>query len=128
MISKGMLLTAAGCLGAIAILGQTPAAPQTGPGVQALQDSKYPDFIASKCKTPPPPRGGGAGRGAGSGSGAGRGSAAAGPPEHRAYEVKEIPGVIAARQQWFEPIALRRSIEAATKVEGVKPATKPAAN
>src|SRR5215475_15663292 len=95
MISKGMLLTAAGCLGAVAILGQTPAAPQTGPGVQALQDAKYPDFIATKCKTPPPQRGGGGGRGAGSGAAAGRGSAPAGPPEHRAYEIKEIPGVIA---------------------------------
>src|SRR5215471_21173409 len=92
MISKGMLLTAAGCLGAVAILGQTPAAPQTGPGVQALQDAKYPDFIASKCKTPPPQRGGGGGRGAG--------GAPAGPPEHRAYEVKEIPGVIAGGQKW----------------------------
>jgi gluconolactonase len=100
MISKGMLLTAAGCLAAIAILGQTPAAPQTGPGVQALQDAKFPEFVAAKCKTPPPQRGGGAGRGAGSGSAAGRGSAAAGPPEHRTYEVKAIPGVIAAGQQW----------------------------
>ena len=100
MISKGMLLTGAGCLGAIVMLGQTPAAPQTGPGVQALQDANYPDFIATKCKTPPPPRGGGAGRGAVGGAAAGRGSAPAGPPEHRAYEIKEIPGVIAAGQKW----------------------------
>jgi len=73
----------------------------------------------TKCKTPPPPRGGGGGgaargdaaRGAAApaggaargGDGAGRGAAAnaaAGPPEHRAYEVKEIPGVIAAGQKW----------------------------
>jgi len=100
MISKGMLLTGAGCLGAIVILGQTPAAPQSGPGVQALQDAKYPDFIATKCKTPPPPRGGGAGRGAGGGAAAGRGSAPAGPPEKSAYEVKAIPGVITDGQKW----------------------------
>src|SRR5262249_13769284 len=92
MISKGMLLTAAGCLGAVAILGQTPAAPQTGPGVQALQDAKYPDFIASKCKTPPPQRGGAGGRGAG--------SAPEGPPGHRAEEDKVIAGVMAGGQKW----------------------------
>jgi Spy/CpxP family protein refolding chaperone len=38
-------------------------------------------------------------------------------------------GAIAARQQWFEPLALRRVLDAATKVEGGgKPATKPSSD
>jgi gluconolactonase len=119
MKSKGMLLTALGCLGAMAVLGQAPAqqpaappAPQTGPGVQAPSDSKYAEFVAAKCKTPPPARGAGGGRGpAGPGGGAGgpggpgggaggANAAAAGPPAHREYTVAAIPGVIAAGQQW----------------------------
>ena len=122
MKSKGMLLTALGCLGAMAILGQAPAqqpapAPQQGPGVQASQDSRYAEFVAGKCKVPPPARGGGA-RGpaapagapagqapAGQAAAAPRGgapanNAAAGPPAHREYAVTEIPGVIAAGQKW----------------------------
>jgi sugar lactone lactonase YvrE len=64
------------------------AAPQTGPGVQAVRDSNYASYLASHCKNPP----------------------AAGPafpsrppapkPEHREYEVKAIPGVIAAGEKW----------------------------
>src|SRR5437867_958970 len=125
MKSKGMLITTLGCLGAMAILGQapspapqTPAAPRQGPGVQAPQDARYAEFIATKCKTPPAGRGGrggggggaagGGGQGAaagaaggagrGDGRGGGRGNAAAGPPMPREYMVKEIPGVIAAGQ------------------------------
>ena len=43
MNSKAMILTAAGCLGAIVVLAQAPpaAAPQQGPGVQAPQDARY---------------------------------------------------------------------------------------
>jgi len=121
MTSKGILLTALGCFGAVALLGQTPApnpatpaAPQQGPGVQAPQDARYADWVMKMCKTPPPPRGGGAGRGAaagaqgqpaapaGRGDAAGRGAAnaTAGPPEHREYTITEIPGVIAAGQKW----------------------------
>lgn len=107
MNSKGMLLTAAGCLGAMVVLGQAPA-QQTGPGVQAPQDAKYADFIAKNCKAAPAAqaRGGGAGRGSGSvagrGGGAGRGSGRgnasdAGPEE---YKVTAIPGIIAAGQKW----------------------------
>src|SRR5262252_8231052 len=115
MKSKGMLLTALGCLGAMAVLGQAPAqqpaappAPQTGPGVQAPSDSKYAEFVAAKCKTPPPARGAGGGRGPGGpgggaggpgGAGGGAGganAAAAGAPAHRDYMVTAIPGVIAA--------------------------------
>ena len=93
MKSKGILLTALGCLGAMAVLGQAPvpsppaapaAAPQQGPGVQAPNDSRYAEAVA-KCKNPP------AGRGA-------RGPQPA--PMHREYAVTEIPGVIAAGQKW----------------------------
>jgi sugar lactone lactonase YvrE len=75
----------------------TPAAApaqQTGPGIQALNDSKYRDFVNSKCKNPPapaPPRGGG---------GAGGRAPATAPPAHREYKVSEIPGVIAAGAMW----------------------------
>jgi len=106
MKSKGMLLTALGCLGAIAVLGQAPAqqpaapAPQQGPGVQAPQDARYAEFRASKCKpAPAPAAAGGGGRGPGGGGGGG-GAAPAGPPMHREYTVTEIPGVIAAGQRW----------------------------
>ena len=98
MKSKGILLTAA-MVGFVAIVlfAQTP-------GVQAPQDPKYPEWIATKCKTPPPPRGGGAGRGAGSGSAAGRGSGGPvnpdAPPKLMDYTVTAIPGVIAAGQKW----------------------------
>jgi len=110
MNSKGIFLTAAGCLGAIVALGQAPA-PQQGPGVQAPQDARYADAIA-KCKVPPPQRGGGRGgdgRGAAAAAApaAGRGgdarggnNAAAGPPQKVEYKVEAIPGVIAAGQQW----------------------------
>jgi sugar lactone lactonase YvrE len=108
MNSKGKLLTAAGCLGAIVVLGQAPAL-QTGPGVQAPQDAKYADFIAKNCKVSATAqaRGGGAGRG--SGSGAGRGSAAGrgsgggrGSVDNGPFEttVTEIPGIISAGQKW----------------------------
>ena len=124
MNSKAMILTAAGCLGAIVVLAQAPpaAAPQQGPGVQAPQDARYADAIA-KCKNPPPARGGGGGRGAAAGGGAaaargearggdarggeGRGggarggaNATAGPPATQEYNVTAIPGVIAAGQKW----------------------------
>ncbi len=112
---KGILMTAmvgAGGMAAMVVFGQAPAAapaaPQQGPGVQAPADARYPEWVMTKCKTPPPPRGGGAGRGAAAGPGAGaaRGgaapnaAAAAGPPMPRDYTVKEIPGVIAAGQKW----------------------------
>jgi sugar lactone lactonase YvrE len=101
MNSKGILLTAGGCLGAIVVFGQAPA-PQEGPGVQAPQDTRYADFIAKNCKVPPG-RGGGAGRGPGSAAGRGGGAARGnpaelGPPEE--YTVTEIPGIIAGGQKW----------------------------
>ncbi|HET9215684.1 MAG TPA: SMP-30/gluconolactonase/LRE family protein [Terriglobia bacterium] len=102
MKSKGMLLTALGCLGAMTIFGQAPA-PQQGPGVQAPQDSRYAEFRASKC-TPPPAAAGGGARGPAAPGAAGAGArgpaAPAGPPAHREYTVTEIPGVIAAGQRW----------------------------
>ena len=95
MKSKIMLATALGALGAAAAWSQNPppAGQRTGPGVQAPQDAKYADLIKS-CKTPPP-----AGRGRG---GAGRGPAPAAAPGPREYKVVEIPGIIAAGQQWKE--------------------------
>jgi gluconolactonase len=71
--------------------GQPPAAPRSGPGVQAPQDAREPDVLKT-CKVPPP-----AGRG---GGGRGRGPAAPPAPGPRDYKVTEIPGVIAAGAQW----------------------------
>jgi gluconolactonase len=125
--SIGILFTALVCLGAIVVLGQAPApapaagaaaAPQQGPGVQAPADARYQDWVTKNCKVPPPPRGGGGGRGAaqgaapgqaaapaqgaaaGGGGGRGANDPAAGPPQHREYAVKGIPGVVAEGQRW----------------------------
>lgn len=73
---------------------QPPAGLRSGPGVQAAQDEREPDVLKA-CKTPPPQL---AGRG-GPGRGRGPATAAAGPRE---YRVTEIPGVVAAGQQWKE--------------------------
>jgi gluconolactonase len=75
---------------AAALHGQAPAAPRTGPGVQAAQDAREPDVLA-KCKTPPP-----AAQGRG---GPGRGAAEPNPGP-REYSVKAIAGVVAAGAQW----------------------------
>ena len=89
MRSIALLIAALGCFGAIVVTGQAPAptpATQTGPGVQALNDAKFPAYVAANCKTPPAGRGGGRG-----------------PqprPIHRAYAVTAIPGVIAAGEKW----------------------------
>jgi gluconolactonase len=91
----------------LAALSQAPAQGQRqGPGVQAPQDSRYQALIAT-CKNPPPPRGGGPGQPAAAAQGAqARGAAPAqgAPPAAqqgpREYKVTEIPGVIAAGQQW----------------------------
>jgi sugar lactone lactonase YvrE len=92
MRSIGILIAALGCFSAIVVTGQAPApaavpAAQTGPGVQALQDARFPAYVAANCKTPPAGRAGG-----------GRGPAPR--PLHRDYKVAEIPGVIAAGQVW----------------------------
>jgi sugar lactone lactonase YvrE len=107
MKSKGLLTIALGVFGALAALSQAPAQGQRqGPGVQAPQDSRYQALIAT-CKNPPPPRGGGPGQPAAPAQGAqARGAAPAqgAPPAAqqgpREYKVTEIPGVIAAGQQW----------------------------
>src|SRR5262245_647797 len=94
MTSKGMLRAALGCLGAIAVLGQNPppppaapAAPQHGPGVQAQQDERYGEAVAT-CRTPPKVPGPRGGRGAQP------------KPTPRDYKVTEIPGIIASGQTW----------------------------
>ena len=96
MNSKAVSTIAVGVFGFVSLIGradaQAPAAPaaaQTGPGVQALRDSKYPAYLASNCKNPPAPAAPPAAR-----------PSAAGPPEHREYKVAEIAGVIAAGQTW----------------------------
>jgi gluconolactonase len=87
---------AMGVLGAAtAVLSQVPApALRSGPGVQAPQDAREPDLLKT-CKVPPPAAGGPGPGGAAPGRG--------GPPAQagsRDYTVTEIPGVIAAGQQW----------------------------
>jgi len=79
---------------AAALHGQAPAAPRTGPGVQAGQDAREPDVLA-KCKTPPP-----APQGRGGPGGLGRGAPAAAAAGPREYTVTEIPGVVASGAQW----------------------------
>ena len=72
-----------------------PPANPPAPSLQATADPGYAALI-EKCKTPPPARGarGGGARGAAPARGAQ-------PPQGpRDYLVTEIPGVVAARQQW----------------------------
>ena len=92
---KGTLVMVLGVLGGTAAWCQIqpPAGLTTGPGVQAAQDSKEPDVLKT-CKAPPPAPGGRGGRGKGGGPAPAAGA--------RDYTVTEIPGVIAAGQQWKE--------------------------
>ena len=96
MSSTKIFVTAFALSGALLISGQSrgqsaqasTAAPQSGPGVQALRDSRYPSYLAANCKNAPtpapaqPPR------------------AAAPAPAHRDYKVAAIPGVIADGAKW----------------------------
>lgn len=95
MKSAGMLLMVMGFAGATAALAQIPrpAGKTTGPGVQAAADAKEPEVLKA-CKTPPPAR---AGRGPRRGGV--RAPVEAGPKNATSTE---IPGVIAAGQQWKE--------------------------
>jgi gluconolactonase len=68
-----------------------PAGLRSGPGVQAAMDEREPEVLKA-CKTPPPARGG-------RGRGPGPAGSAPGPRE---YNVTEIPGIVAAGQQWKE--------------------------
>lgn len=91
MKSRAMLTAMLG-VSAMAAWGQIPNPPgkTTGPGVQAARDTKEPDVLKT-CKVPPPPP-----------RVPGRGPAPAATPGPRAYTVTEIPGVVAAGQQWKE--------------------------
>jgi hypothetical protein len=78
--------------------GQAPPLPPPpangpAPSLQSPNDPGHAALIAN-CRIPPPARGG---RGAAAGQGAGRGGQ---PPGPRDYIVTDIPGVIAAGQQW----------------------------
>jgi len=99
MITMSAILL--GALGSSAAFSQAPppAAPRTGPGVQAPQDAKYADLIKT-CKVPPPAppgRGGGAAKG-----GQAKGPAAPAAAGPKDVTIAAIPGVIAAGQQWKE--------------------------
>jgi gluconolactonase len=102
MNSKGILTIALCVLGSTFTSGQgqapplppAPANPPT-PSLQSANDPGYAALIA-KCQNPPAARGARGGGGARGGAGA-RGAQPQGP---RDYMVTEIPGVIAAGQQW----------------------------
>jgi gluconolactonase len=93
MKSIGTLAVVLGGLGAMAAWGQSPnpCGRTSGPGVQAPRDSKEPEVLKT-CKVPPPAP---AGRPPGP-----RPTAAAAEPGPKT--VTEIPGVVAAGQQWKE--------------------------
>jgi gluconolactonase len=93
MKSTGMLAVVLGGLGALAAFGQSPnpGGRTTGPGVQAPRDSKEPEVLKT-CKVPPPAPGAGFPR-----RGPAPAAAVPGPKT-----VTEIPGVVAAGQQWKE--------------------------
>jgi gluconolactonase len=99
MKPKNIITIASAVIAATAVLslGQAPppAAPKSGPGVQAPQDAREPELLKS-CKNPPPARGGARG------GGAGRGRGPAAPAGPRDYTVTAITGVIAAGQKWTE--------------------------
>jgi gluconolactonase len=105
MKSTGIVTIALCVLGSTFALGQgqapplppAPVNPPT-PSLQATNDPGYADLIA-KCKTPPPARGARGGGGAGA-RGAAPARGAQPPAGPREYTVTEIPGVIAAGQQW----------------------------
>ena len=98
MTSRGCVIIAAGMLGAAVLLteaqlaGQAPEGRRTGPGVQAAQDAREPEVLAT-CKTPPAPPRVAAVR-------AGGPPAVVGNPMARDYSVTAIPGVIGAGQRW----------------------------
>jgi gluconolactonase len=97
MTVKRILTISLALLGSTIALGQTqapPAAPQPAGVQRSLQASQDPKEAAvlAACKTPPPP--------AQRPPGAPAAGAPAAPPGPRDYAVTEIPGVIAARQQW----------------------------
>ena len=100
MRSKGLLAITACVLGSGLAFAQTSAAATADTTRECASAARagagrsgYAALIAT-CKTPPP-----AGRGRGGGGGRG-GGAPAPVPGVREYKVPEIPGVIAAGQQW----------------------------
>jgi gluconolactonase len=99
MKPKSIVTIASAVIAATAVLslGQAPppAAPKSGPGIQAPQDAREPELLKT-CKTPPPARGGARG------GGPARGRGPAAPAGPRDYTVTAIDGVIAAGQKWTE--------------------------
>ena len=105
MNSKRILVAAMSAAASALLFAQAepprlPAGAETTPplSVQAPLDAGY-GILTATCKTPPPARGRGP-AGGNRGGAPGGGRAAAPPAGVRAYEVKEIPGVIKAGQKW----------------------------
>jgi gluconolactonase len=93
MKSTAMLMVVLGGLGAMAAWSQIPmpAGKTTGPGVQAARDSKEPEVLKT-CKVSPPAPG----------AGFPRRAPAPAAAELGPKTVTEIPGVVAAGEQWKE--------------------------
>src|SRR5438045_9700044 len=95
IVTVALCATASALLVAQAERPRRPAGAETTPAlsVQAPLDPGY-SILTATCKTPPPARGRGP---AGGNRGAvGGGRAAAPPAGVRAYDVKDIPGVVKA--------------------------------
>ena len=104
MTSKAPLTIAACAIGSAVAFAQStpprvPAEPYTPKSVQAPADPGYAELIKT-CKTPPPPGRGGRGPGRPRRRRAAPEVPPAPAPGIREYKVTEIPGVIAAGQQW----------------------------
>src|SRR3954468_21173348 len=95
IVTAALCATASSLLFAQAEAPRLPAGAETTPplSVQAPLDPGY-GILTATCRTPPPARGRGPAGGNRGGAAAGR--AAAPPAGVRAYDVKEIPGVIKA--------------------------------
>src|SRR5881227_3105536 len=97
MLALGLTVGASALLVAQAEPPRLPAGAESQRplSVQAPLDPGY-GLLTATCKTPPPARGRGPAGGNRGGAPAGAGRAAAPPAGVRAYEVKDIPGVIKA--------------------------------
>ena len=98
ILAVGLTIAGSALLLAQAEPPRLPAGAETQKAlsVQAPLDPGY-GILTGMCKTPPPARGRGP---AGGNRGGGAGRAAAPPAGVRAYDVKEIPGVIKAGAKW----------------------------
>ena len=92
----GTLTILLGAIGVSVVLSQQPpAAPRTGPGVQAPQDAKYADLIAT-CKVPPP-------------AAPGRGGSQRGGPPKGQGRARVLPLRLAPKRSWRFPASSPRA-------------------